>query len=87
MSPETTVPERVQLDVDFAVCVRRSAGVVRSLASQYHPFGAVGSPITGAHAACPAAKEPEVEPPVKEVGVPHPDAMVNVVPFEMTPGE
>ena len=86
-SAATTVPDKVQLVAVSAVIWSVSAGVVMSTAEHHQPFGAVGSVITGAQAVWPAAKLPVVAPPFRAVGVPQPEAMVKVAPFDMWPDE
>ena len=50
------------------------------VAEHHHPLAAVGRLMTGAHAAWPAVNDPVEAPPVKDPGVPQPEAMVNFVP-------
>jgi len=86
VSPETTVPDIVAVVVVYAVCLSVSVLVAMSQAKQAQPLGAVAlfpMVMTGAQAVCPAPNEPAVAPPVRAVGVPHPLAMVKVVPTDI----
>jgi hypothetical protein len=84
-SPLTTVPVKVAVVVEVALCLIVSAGVVRSLLQHDHPCVAVApaNVIRGEHAVCPATNEPALGPPVRLVVVPHPDVTVKVVPDDM----
>lgn len=85
VSPLVVVPVKVQLETVDAVCLNVSAVVVKSQATHTHPWGAVGRFITGEQDPELDAKLPDVAPPVKLVGVPHPEAIVNVAPLDITP--
>lgn len=79
------IPDNVKVEVVVAVCVTKSAEVVRSLALHAQPCGAViPGVITTVHVpVVPDLKEPAVAPPTR-VEFEQPDA-VKVEPFEITP--
>ena len=84
-SADVTLADSVHDVVDLAVCVKVSDGWVISFAWQNQPFGAVGRLIMGTHTVCPAVNDPVVAPPVNDPGVPQPEAIVKVVPFDTRP--
>ncbi len=90
VSPDTVVPDTVQVVVDEAVCFRVSAVVVTSAAEHAHPLFAV-NPVapfmvmtTVQVPVVPDANCPAVAPPTV-VPAEHPE-IVNLVPPERTPG-
>ena len=87
VSPLTVVPEIVAVVVEEAVCVSISAVVVRSLAQQVKPCGAVTPGVmTTVHTPLvPLANDPAVLPPTVEVAE-HAVSIVNFVPVMIFTG-